>query len=333
MEFSKVLYKVLEKFSIGKPNVVGSASDHQLLYVADYDMMEKVVFNSANLAKFRRLVKKNAHSITDIKVGSIDRWNLLTSPRYSQKKELAKLEHLKVTNIISQQEYEHMRSLLKSRLNRIEFLKARKEGRFGLLRWTPDEVWRGYKILRDKAMLSLADACQSSGITKVDAVVWFRNKYVEVSNNIMWTPSLNAKPFATEDNYKRSVYESLILYLDEHNYIKAIKRMLLLSRALNLVKDTTNILRILNGPIGRLYMITSNLETLKNFPDQISAKNKEKELDYLIDYYNHLYFNEFQGLPSVGKIPKMEEILQKNTALLMKNAKLLPIPKRYKVQE
>jgi len=111
--------------------------------------------------------------------------------------------------------------------------------------------------------------------------------------------------------------------------MKAAKRLLLLSRHLNLDSDTQKLLDIFNGPVGRLYMIMSNLETLKNFPDQVSAKNKKYELDFLIDYYNHLYFKQFHGKPDLDNIPKMEEVLQENVNLLMRKSKLLPVKRKY----
>jgi len=329
MEFSNVLYKLLEKVSIGQPNVIGSASDQQILYVADYDMLEKVVLNPTTLAKFKNIVKSLASQITDIKIGAIEKWNLLTSKRYSQKKELKHLDKLWNDQIVTQEEYNHMRSLLKSRLNKVEFLRAQKEGRFGLLRWTPQEVALGQKVLRDNNEIRLEDACRTNSITKIDAVLWFRNKYVEVSNNIMWAPSVNKPPYAKLESYKVSVQNSLRLYLDDGNYMKAAKRLLLLSRHLNLDSDTQKLLDIFNGPVGRLYMIMSNLETLKNFPDQVSAKNKKYELDFLIDYYNHLYFKQFHGKPDLDNIPKMEEILQENVNLLMRKSKLLPVKRKY----
>jgi hypothetical protein len=330
MEFSKPLYKLLEKVSLGKPNVVGSASDHQLLYVADYDMMETIKISKSAISSFQKKIKKIAHQIADIKIGSIDDWNLLKSNTYSQKNEIAHLNKLWNDQIITDSEYNHIRSLLKPRLSKIDFLKTRKKARFGILRWTPREVKQGYKYLRDKTSITLEDACMSPGITKVDVVMWFRNKYVEISNIVLWSDS-NWRPYAKLDDYKTSVYQAILTYEHEGNYMKVAKRMLLLSRKLHFTDDTAKILDILNGPLGRVYMIKSNLDTLKEFPDLIDPKNKKDELDFLIDYYNHLYFNEFQGLPSLDKIPMMDEVLQKNMKLLLKKAKLLPIPKRYRV--
>ena len=330
MEFSKPLLKLLEKVSLGKPNVVGSASDHQLLYVADYDMIETIKVSKSSIRSFQKKIKKIAHQIADIKIGSVDDWNLLKSNTYSQKKELAHLSKLWNDQIITDAEYNHVRSLLKSRLNKVEILKARKEARFGVLRWTPNEVEQGYKTLRDKSSITLEDACTSSGITKVDAVMWFRNKYVEVSNIIVWADAY-WRPFAKLEDYKTSIYQAMLTFESEGNYMKMVKRMLLLSRKLHFDDDTAKILNILNGPLGRVYMIKSNLDTLKQFPDLIDSKKKKEELDFLIDYYNHLYFKEFQGLPNLDKIPMMDEVLQKNVKLLLKKEKLLPIPKRYKV--
>jgi len=67
-----------------------------------------------------------------------------------------------------------------------ELVEARKELRFGVLRWTPREVKAGVKKYRGR-MFRLEEALKSPGITKLDLVAWVKDKYVEVSNIVLWT--------------------------------------------------------------------------------------------------------------------------------------------------
>ena len=340
-QYSKPLSKVLKAISFGNPNVVGSSADHQIMYAADYDLIESVILRRGSTKKFQDKIRKiqKVGKIVDIKCGEISEWNLLKKPyvenskvhKYDQAAELKHLSALWQNELLSHEEYMTASDLLKPHLNPVEFLEARKELRFGLLRWTVPEVLRGYKELRDKSVYYLDVAFKSKGITKLDLVSWITNKYVEISNIIVWTNS-KGKPYAYVPAIKKALKENILEFEAEGNYVKVAKRMYSLAKQYkdqSIVDELTN---ILNSPIGKLYMVTADMEVLEEYPNAVTQIRKRRELDMLKDYFAKLYFPEFnRATPSNTTVSDLKEVLQTQMKQALKEANLLPIPRDYMI--
>jgi len=340
-QYSKELLKIIKGISIGKPIVVGSSADHKILYSADYDLMENIILRSGTVRIFKSKIKKITKlcKITDIKIGEITEWNLLKKPHiknsvvkeYNQGDELKHVQYLWSEQIITHDEFMAAEKLLKPHLTPIEFLTAKKELRFGVLRWTPKEVANGYKELRDKSLFYLEDAFKSKGITKIDVVAWVKNKYSEFSNIILWTNS-KGKPYAYIPALKKGLAENMLEFEAEGNYVKLAKRMLSLAKQ---YKDSTIIEKltdILNSPIGKLYLVVSDMEVLEEFPKAINQIKKRKELDLMKDDFAKLFFPELKhALPDLKLLPKLREILQEKMKKALEVASLLPIPRDYRI--
>jgi hypothetical protein len=276
--------------------------------------------------------------IVDIKCGEVTQWNLLKYPyikngsvkNYNHGDEREHLSKLWNSQIISDSQYRMAKELLKPNLTAVEFLLAKKVLRFGLLRWTVDEVMDGYKTLLDNSIIRLYDAFQSKGITKIDIIAWVNNKYVEFSNIILWTHS--GKPYAYIPGLKRALSEDILLYEAEGNYVKVAKRMYSLAKQFGDVYVERTIQGILNSPLGRLYMLTADLEVIRDFPNAITQTRKRKQLDLLRDYFAKLYFPELDNaVPNVKLLPKLEEVLQSEMKITLKANELLPIPQKYQI--
>ena len=338
LQYSSGLRKVLKTISIGTPNVVGSSAEHTILYSADFDLAERVQYKSSSPGTFQKKIRaiQKIGTIVDIKCGEITEWNLLKKPtvknrvkNYSQKDELEHLSHLWQTEIITDSEYNHAKTLLKPSLTVVEFLLARKELRFGLLRWTPKEVLDGYKVFRDRHIM-LSEAMKSKGITKVDVVAWVNTKYMEFSNIIVWYNK--SKPYAYIPSIKQALSEDIRLYEAEGNYVKVAKRMLNLALKYGDTETSESIRDILNGPIGKLYVVTVDLEVLNEFPQAVVPGKKREELDLLRDDFAKLFYPELNSAtPSISLLPKLTKILQENMKITMEQHKLLPIHKNYRV--
>jgi hypothetical protein len=338
-QYSKDVLKVLKGISFGTPTVVGSSADHQIMYSADYDLIEEVILRRNSSSIFQKKIKKiqKLGKITDIKIGEISQWNLLKKPHikngtvknYDQGNELEHLSALWSAKIITHEELMMAQDLLKPHLTAIEFLKARDELRFGLLRWTPREVAQGYKELRDETIIYLQDAFKTKGITKIDLIVWLKNKYVEVSNIILWTKG--SKYFAYIPAIKKGLAENILEFEAEGNYVKLAKRMLSLAKQ---YKDITNIQKlteILNSPLGKLYLVTADMEVLQEFPKAVS-KNKRKELNLLKDDFAKLFFPELnRAVPDLKILPKLKEVLQSEMKKALELKRLLPVPRDYQI--
>lgn len=338
-QYSEELVKVLKAISIGDPTVVGSSVDHRILFSADYDLIENVILRKSSPKSFQNQIKKlnKIGTVVDLKIGEISEWNLLQSPyvennkvkKYDQEKELKHLRELWNKEIITDNEFKNAQKLLKDYFTPHEFLKAKKQLRFGLLRWTSKEVYEGYKELRDNSIIYLYDAFKTKGITKIDLVAWVNSKYVEVSNIILWTNSSN-KYFPSLKQLEKSLSEDILVFESESNYIKIAKRLFSLAKNRGDVNTTEKLIEILNSPIGKLYVVLSDLVILQDFPDAITPKRKRKELDLLRDSFAKLYYPEFNhATPDLKLIPKMEEVLQKKTKEALEVKGLFPIHKDY----
>jgi hypothetical protein len=340
-QYSKPLTKVLKAISFGTPNVVGSSADHRVMYAADYDLIEEIILRRGSAKRFQDKIRKiqKVGKIVDIKCGEISEWNLLKKPYvensklhgYDQAAELKHLSALWQHKLITHEEYMTASELLKPHLNPVEFLEVRKELRFGLLRWTVPEVLRGYIELRDKSVYYLDDAFKSKGITKLDLIAWVTNKYVEFSNIIVWT-NRSGKPYAYVPAIKKALKENILEFEAEGNYVKVAKRMYSLAKQYKdkaIVDELTN---ILNSPIGKLYMVTADIEVLEEYPKAVTQIRKRKELDTLKDYFAKLYFPEFNhATPSNTKLAKLKEVLQREMEQELRKSNLLPVPRDYMI--
>lgn len=335
-QFSSDLGKVLKTIAFGTPFLVGSSADYRIMYSADYDLMEEVILRRNSATTFQKKIKKiqKIGKIVDTKIGEISEWNLLTKPfvqkgrvkKYDQAEELKHLSALWSSKIITHDEFMTAQDLLKPHLTAIEFLKARKELRFGVLRWTLGEIAKGYKTYRD-SIIYLYDAFKTKGITKIDVICWVKNKYVEVSNIILWTHS--GKPYAHIPSLKKSLAENILEFEAEGNYVKVAKRMLSLAKTYKNNADIEKLTSILNSPLGKLYLVTADMEVLEEFPTAV-RKCKRKQLDYMKDEFAKLFFPELKrAIPNLKMLPLMKEVLQREMKKALDSANLLPLSRDY----
>ena len=330
-QFSKPVRKVLSAISMGTPNVVGSSEDHRVMYSADYDLMEEVPLTAANVRAFQRLVKGlgRVGKVTDIKIGEVKEWNLMKGAKYDQKRELAHLNELWRSKVITSKELSHAKDLLKPHLTVPEKLRVRKELRFGVLRWTPSDVATGHIQYRGQTFY-LPTVMKSSGITKVDVVAWVKDRYVEVSNIILWLKRKGV-PYAHLQSLKKGLAEDILLYEDDGNYIQVAKRMLSLAKAEGHKTDEGKLIALLNSELGAVYTIVSDLEVLEEFPQATVPAKRREELDLMRDRMAKLFFRQFDHVMDPKKLlPQLKEVLQDGTKALMEKEHLLPIAKHYR---
>ena len=337
-QYSKPLTKVLKLISIGSPYIVGSSADYQIMYSADYDLMEESILRRGSVKMFQDKIRKleKIGKVVEVKIGEISQWNLLKKPyienskvhNYSQKEEMAHLATLWQNKIITHDEYMMASKLLTPHLNPVEFLIARKELRFGILRWSNPEIYKGYKELRDKSIYYLEDAFKSKGITKIDFIAWVNQKYTEFSNIILWT-NRSGKQYAYIPAVKKALKENILEFEADQNYVKVAKRMYSLAKQFKDASILDSLRSILNSPLGKLYMVTADMEVLEEFPNAVTQARKRKELDLLKDQFAKLYFPELKGANPNTKLTHLKEILQSEMKKALTEAKLLPIPRDY----
>lgn len=325
-QFSSPVLRVLKAVSMGTPTVMGSSDDHKVMYSGDYDLLEQ---HRVDVKGFQQLVKRASRvgHITDIKVGEVSEWNLLKG-KYDQKAALKKLGELWQDGIVTSKEVKEVKKMVKPHLSLAEQVEVKKETRFGLMRWTAREVAQGVKRHRGKVVY-LEQAMKSSGITKIDIVAWVKEKYIEVSNILLWTHG--GKPYAKMPEVTRSIAEDILTYEEEGRFMKVAKRMYSVAKVKGLVQDQEDLLDILNSPLGSIYTVVSDLEVMKEFPKAVSASKKKVELDLMRDRMAKLFYGEFDDATDPkALLPRLRNVMEREAEKALKAKKLLPLSPHYK---
>jgi len=332
-QFSKPVRKLMDELSFGPPDVMGSSGDHRVMYAADYDLLEMVTFHGkASVKAFQRKIATLVSKVcvTDIKVGEVSEWNLLQGETYSRETELAHLRRLWQEKVITDAEKREGERTLKEDLTLPDRVAARKALRFGVLRWTPKEVAAGVKMTRLDKPIHLEEAMKSKGITKVDVLAWVKDKYVEVSNIVLWT-TRGGKPYAHIPEILTTLREDIAHYVHDGNYFKAAKRMLSIAKNRKEVAQQEALLAILNSPLGHISTVVSDLKSLEAFPQCVTDEKKRAELDTLRDAMAKLYYPEFFKARNPAKLlPALERKLQDEARKKLEEAGFLPLKGLYK---
>jgi hypothetical protein len=160
---------------------------------------------------------------------------------------------------------------------------AEKALRFHIVRWTPKECLAGFKTLRDGRHYSLQEAFTSPALFKLDVIGLVQNnRYTDFS--IIYTLKngkhiLNPVVLPTQEE---GLKEDVEYYLSQGEVFKALKRMFSLAR---LKEDDTMIEKLnglLNGDLGRIYSILSDVGTLQYL---LGIAMPKKRILYEIDQF------------------------------------------------
>ena len=257
--------KVLNAMSFSKGasiKIVGSQALQSQQYAGDYDAYEVVSVKGEKASALNELAEgfkdiirrlkslKNVY-IGDIKSGVIEDWKVL-----GVRKPTTKVESLRKANIISEREALHALTLLKG-----SKLKAKQELKFHIIRWTPEEVLKGSKTLRDGRTYTLQEAFSSPTITKLDVIALVDRRYTEFSIIYEFR---NGSTVLNEDviDPEKSLKESIKAYQEEGNQFKVIKRKFSLAKLKNNKSALKKFSSILNSETGKLYTLYSDVKTL-----------------------------------------------------------------------
>jgi len=257
-------------FSGGKHvQIVGSMALRSQIYAGDYDTTESVQVKSISdtVKKFQSIIRELQDTpvtyIGDIKSGSVEEWKVIDT-HYNYKQSQDKLDQLKALKIITLEEYRKGSRMLKPHLSKLELLDVRRELRFHIIRWKPEEVLKGHKYLVDGRKFTLEEAFQTPTITKLDVVSWVQNnRFTDFS--IIYTFKRGSKVLNPGmGDIETSIRENIYVLNHEGNYFKMAKRMFALAR----FKKYTRVMKLLsdlfNGDLGRLYIVYGDLGTLES---------------------------------------------------------------------
>ena len=263
--------------------IVGSAALRSQQYTADYDGVEVVSLNmgsnkealSVLADSFKDIIKTLRGMkdvwIGDIKAGVVEEWRVFPEEAiisdgqihgYNATALRGRVTDLLKGKVITPAVAKDYLALLKDSPTVEEFLVARDTIRPHIVRWTPGEVLQGFVALRGGRHYTLEEAFSSRGLTKLDVVGWihgnvFRDFSViyQFQNN---GQLLNPHPFQVRNSLK----EDIEIYRRQGDPFKALKRRFALAKWENDEGTMEKLQPILNGDLGRIYSLRSDIDTL-----------------------------------------------------------------------
>jgi hypothetical protein len=333
--------KVLKtmSFTDGKDlQIIGSQSLRSQLYAGDYDAYEVVEGRFPTrqdalehyVKEFQSVIKKlkamdNVY-IGDIKSGIIEEWRVIPKAgRYKLRDATTKVESLLSSNIITPKEAKEALSVLRARPTPLDILKAKDTIKFHIVRWSPEEVLKGHKMLRDGKKYMLEEAFGSPTITKLDVIALIQSRYTELS--IVYEFH-NGDEVLNPDiiDPEKSLNNSIELLKSEGNLFKVVKRKFALAKLRNDIPKVIKYNEILNSDLGKLYVVYSDIKTLIDLLEDNSVPSSE--INNAIAGFKH----------RLSRIYSLEDYLKTETTILnkldraLKSAKPIPVLSQVKDQ-
>lgn len=304
--------KILDTMSFGKGlQLVGSMSLRSQQYAGDYDGYE-VVKKTGSIPTVLRELKTGFQTIIrnlqklpnvfigDIKCGVVPEWRVLDPKTHVQGNKVVGYDAeqsrdvvrgLLEADVITAAEGKEALDLLKTTLTPLEFLKAKDELKFHVVRWTPAEILADKTKLRDGKFISLEECIHSPGLAKIDVIGLIQNnRYTDFSviyEFYAGKTALNPEPI----DIPTSLKESILAYKAKGNYFKVLKRQFALAKFRNDGKTVARLTPILNSDLGRLYSITGDIGTLLallDFPG-VPVERVRFEIDQFINRLANIY--------------------------------------------
>jgi hypothetical protein len=313
--------KVLKtmSFTDGKEiQIIGSQSLRSQLYAGDYDAYEVVEgkFPTRQDAlkhyakEFQDIVSrlkkmKNVY-IGDIKSGIIEEWRVIPKTgRYKLRDATTKVESLLSAKIITPKEAKDALSVLRARPTPLDILKAKDKIKFHIVRWSPEEVLKGHKTLRDGRNYSLEEAFGSPTITKLDVIALIQSRYTELS---LVYEFHNGDEVLNPDiiDPEKSLNNSIELLKAEGNLFKVVKRKFALAKLRNDLPKVIKYNEILNSDLGKLYVVYSDIKTLVELLEDNDVPTPE--INNAIAGFKH----------RLARIYSLEDYLKTETTILNK---------------
>lgn len=367
-------------FSNGRDvKVVGSMSLKSQQYAGDYDCYEivqgkyktKATAVKAFVKRFQDIVRAVMRTkdcyIGDIKAGLVKEWEVIPESAgirngrivgYDADTAREKVKALWADKVLTEQEYKYASRVLVDDPTINQFLLFKKELRFHLVRWTPEEVLQGHVKLRDGRDYTLEQAIESPTIAKLDVVAYVENsRFTDFSIIYLFRNNGQAINEVNTGDEEWAIKQDLLYYLAKENYFKVAKRLFSLARKAGDTSLIEKLNDLLNSDGGRLYSIISDVGTLLYLLENEKHLPLEK-IQYELDQFRSRLGNVYsikgvgsdsilsklisaEGLPNTTKgrfrlfqtltklQTRFESVLSSYSKQWMDSEGILPIDKKY----
>lgn len=290
--------------------LVGSNSLRSQQYAGDYDAQEVVEMNEETDMKAAVKLRKAFQEIVadlqkmpnvylgDIKAGMVPEWRILPEDAGIKGKKVVgydyvgavkKIDELLKNKIITMSEATDAHALLHRRPTVAQFLAAKDALKYHIVRWTPEEIAKNKKTLRDGTTYTLEEAFLSPATAKLDLIALVQNnRYTDFSINYEFMNK--GKPLnPVREDIGESLQEDVDANVATGNYFKALKRRFALAKFKDDKKAMGRLLEILNGDLGRLYQIVSDIRTLEEVLKHGSLEKIKYEIDQFKSRLSNVY--------------------------------------------
>ena len=293
--------------------IMGSMALRSQLYAADYDCYETVELyeNTEKKAleflssEFPNIIKRIQSIpncfITDIKAGSVKEWQVIPDNAKIENGKVInlninkcrrKIEQLEKQGVLTQSETDSYLEKLTTNISPAQFVIIKKDIRPNIIRWTPADIEKGYKTLKDGRKYTLDHAFSSQVITKLDLIGWVQgNRFAEFS--MIYKFVNRGKPLNLHsDDVEQALKENILYYSITGRWFKVAKRMFSYARFHDDELILKQLTPILNSNIGRLYVILSDIETILlmlDLGEKLPLSKIYFELDQLRGRFANIY--------------------------------------------
>lgn len=321
-------------FDKSKIVLAGTASIKGMLYAGDFDAVEATFKPSAKSFQkiIKGLLKRKNTIIGDIKCGEKTEWKVLPETfkldgervmGYNRSEILSNLKKLYKKKVINKEELKEAEGLLVAKPTPLEALEIMDALRPEVMRWKPQDVLRGYLTLRDGSTFPLQKGIdQNDKVFKLDTIVFSEGRYRELSLIYMRQYE--------EFDFVKELKQEVVDYRLMGRYFKAMKRLFTIARWEKNEMMIKRLFPIMNGDLGVLYSLISDIDTLLYLLDNkkdISKAKMKYEISHFGSRLSNLYENasilseedkwlrEIKSIENVGaneqNLERLKESLEK----------------------
>jgi hypothetical protein len=374
-DYSGEVRKIINTISLTNGEyitVYGSNSLRNQLYASDYDCYETIeltknigYFVDKFQFKIKQLMEKPLVYITSIICGKIPEWEVLNPnikivgdkvENYNQEESKQKLKTLFDNKVITQSEFHFINSKLKPSIDPNDLFSLKQECSFHIVKWSPQDVIKGYTKLINGQKFSLKQGFLSKSLIKLDLIAWVNgNHFTDFS--VIYQFTHKGQPINGIQLFlDTTLREDILSYFNDGKYYKMSKRIFAYALLEDDTKTIEKLTTLFNSDLGRIYVVYGDILTLQNLIqnendipydkilfeiDQfrnrlanITLPAYLKEKTRIYDVIKHLQNIENHNRPKMLKeLSSMKKYLEKllneeTKKYLMKNG-LLPLPKKY----
>lgn len=303
--FTDEINKILNLLSFNIENLIvaGSYGLRSMKYASDIDLIEPVNINSGFINELKKKIKNLMNNknifLGDIKLGAIKDFEVIDENAYVEnnkiygynyKEALEKLEELKNNKInqrlITVNEFNEWRSLLKEKPNIEELEIIKKEIRPHILRWKPEDIIKGFVFHRGQKY-KINDVIRE-GLFKIDLIALLNdNKFQEISI-IYDIRKKNIRESKFKINPLQVFKNDINYYKSKKKYFKVLKRLFSYFSKTNDENNIKKLFYILNSDLGILNQIINDIESLLFLLEEKRKIPIDRLKDFIDNFINRL---------------------------------------------